>query len=46
VLSAGISSWLAIAVLLRYISRHSFGVFAVYRLALGALILTLYATRG
>ena len=46
VLSAGISSWLAIAVLLRYISRHSFGVFAVYRLALGALILTLLATRG
>ena len=46
VLSAGISSWLAIAVLLRYISRHSFGVFAVYRLALGALILTLIASRG
>jgi undecaprenyl-diphosphatase len=46
VLSAGISSWLAIAVLLRYISRHSFGVFAVYRLALGAVILTLLATRG
>ena len=46
VLSAGISSWLAIAVLLRYISLHSFGVFAVYRLALGALILTLLASRG
>ena len=46
VLSAGISSWLAIAVLLRYISRHSFGVFAMYRLALGALILTLLASRG
>ena len=46
VISAGVSSWLAIAVLLRYISRHSFGVFAVYRLALGALILALLATRG
>ena len=46
VLSSGISSWLAIAVLLRYISKHSFGVFAIYRLALGALILTLLATRG
>ena len=46
VLSSGISSWLAIAVLLRYISRHSFGIFALYRLALGALILTLLATRG
>jgi undecaprenyl-diphosphatase len=46
VISAGVSSWLAIAVLLRYVSRHSFGVFAVYRLALGAVILTLLATRG
>ena len=46
VLSSGISSWLAIAVLLRYISKHSFGVFALYRLALGAVILTLLATRG
>jgi len=46
VISAGVSSWLAIAVLLRYISRHSFGVFAVYRIALGALILTLLASRG
>jgi undecaprenyl-diphosphatase len=46
VISAGVSSWLAIAVLLRYVSRHSFGVFAVYRLALGALILGLLATRG
>ena len=42
----GVGQVLAIAVLLRYISRHSFGVFALYRLALGALILTLLATRG
>jgi undecaprenyl-diphosphatase len=46
ILSAAASSWLAIAVLLRYVSKHSFGVFALYRLALGALILTLLATRG
>ena len=46
VISAGVSSWLAIAVLLRYVSRHSFGVFAVYRLALGIVILTLLANRG
>ena len=46
VISAGVSSWLAIAVLLRYVSRHSFGVFAVYRLGLGALILILLANRG
>jgi undecaprenyl-diphosphatase len=43
VLAAGISSWLAIAVLLRYLSRHSFGVFALYRLTLGlAVFATLY----
>jgi undecaprenyl-diphosphatase len=46
VISAGVSSWLAIAVLLRYVSRHSFGIFALYRLALGILILTLLASRG
>jgi undecaprenyl-diphosphatase len=46
IISAGVSSWLAIAVLLRYVARHSFGVFAVYRLALGAVILVLLATRG
>ena len=46
VAASAISSWLAIAVLLRYVSRHSFGIFAVYRLALGALILGLIATRG
>jgi len=46
ILAAAASSWLAIAVLLRYVSRHSFGVFAVYRLALGALILVLLAARG
>lgn len=46
VISAAMSSWLAIAVLLRYVSRHSFGVFALYRLVLGAVILTLLATRG
>jgi undecaprenyl-diphosphatase len=46
VISAAISSWLAIAVLLRYVSRHSFGVFALYRLVLGVVILSLLATRG
>jgi undecaprenyl-diphosphatase len=46
IVAAGISSWLAIAVLLRYVARHSFGVFALYRLVLGALILGLLASRG
>lgn len=39
VLAAAVSSWLAIAVLLRYVSRHSYGVFAVYRWVAGLLIL-------
>ncbi|MEX2182562.1 MAG: undecaprenyl-diphosphate phosphatase [Gemmatimonadaceae bacterium] len=46
VTAAALSSWLAIAILLRYVSRRSYGIFAVYRFALGALILGLIATRG
>lgn len=46
VLAAALSSWLAIAVLLRYLARHSFGVFALYRLLLGIIILALVATRA
>jgi undecaprenyl-diphosphatase len=46
ILASAVSGWLAIAVLLRYLSKHSFGVFALYRLALGALILAIVAIRG
>ncbi|HEX4934809.1 MAG TPA: undecaprenyl-diphosphatase UppP [Gemmatimonadaceae bacterium] len=46
VVSAAVSSWLAISVLLKYVSRHSFGIFALYRLALGVLIFSLLAQRG
>lgn len=46
VLAAALSSWLAIAVLLRYLARNSFGIFALYRLLLGAAILALVAARG
>ena len=41
VLAAALSGWLAITVLLRYVSRHGYGVFAVYRVALGVLVLAL-----
>ena len=44
--AAAVSSWLAIAVLLRFVSRHSFGVFAAYRLVLGVVILALIGLRG
>ena len=46
VIAAFVSSWIAIAVLLRYISKHSFGVFALYRLLLaGAVVATILARR-
>lgn len=44
--AAAASSWLAIAVLLRFVSRHSYGVFAAYRLMLGAVILATIAARA
>lgn len=46
VVSAGLSSWLAIAVLLRYVSRNSYGIFGLYRIAAGLFILGLIAARG
>jgi undecaprenyl-diphosphatase len=44
--TAAISSWLAIAVLLRFIQKHGFAVFAVYRLVLGIAVYALVAYRG
>lgn len=44
--AAAVSSWLAITVLLRFVSRNSYGVFAVYRVALGIVVFALLATRG
>lgn len=46
VVAAAASSWLAIAVLLRYVSRHSYGLFAAYRVLLSAAVLGLVALRG
>jgi undecaprenyl-diphosphatase len=46
VIASGVSGWLAITVLLRYVSRHSFGVFALYRLVFGAFVLYLVWQRG
>ena len=46
VLAAGISSWLAIAILLRYVSRHSYGIFALYRVILGAAVLLILQMRA
>lgn len=46
VTAAAVSSWLAISVLLRYVSRYSYGVFAAYRIVLGVGVFILLAYRG
>jgi undecaprenyl-diphosphatase len=46
VAASAISGWFAIAALLRYVTRHSYGAFALYRFALGALVLIVVYARG
>lgn len=46
VIASALSGWLAISVLLRYVTRHGFGVFAVYRILLGIGVLALVALRA
>lgn len=46
VIASAISGWLAISVLLKFVARHSYGVFAVYRLILGAIVLAVAFSRG
>ena len=46
VLAAAVSSWLAITVLLRYVSKHSYGIFALYRVLLAGVVFYTIATRG
>ncbi|HXC25985.1 MAG TPA: undecaprenyl-diphosphatase UppP [Gemmatimonadaceae bacterium] len=46
VATSAISGWLAIKVLMQYISRHSYGAFAVYRVVLGIVMIAIYLHRG
>ena len=46
IVTAALSSWVAIAVLLRLVSRRGYAAFAVYRVALGLAILWLLGARG
>ena len=46
VLASAISGWLAISILMRYISRHSYGIFAFYRVVLGIAVLAVIYARG
>jgi undecaprenyl-diphosphatase len=46
VVSAAASGWFAIAIVLRYVKSHSYGVFAIYRVVLGSAVLALVAYRA
>ena len=46
VVASAISGWLAISILMRYVSRHSYGVFAAYRILLGFAVLAVVYARG
>jgi undecaprenyl-diphosphatase len=46
VAAAAMSGWLAISILMRYVTRHSYGIFALYRVVLGiAVLAVIYARR-
>jgi undecaprenyl-diphosphatase len=46
VVASAVSGWLAISILMRYVSRHSYRVFALYRLVLGLTVLAVLYARG
>jgi undecaprenyl-diphosphatase len=46
VVASAISGWLAISILMRYVSRHSYGIFAAYRILLGIAVLAVVYARG
>jgi undecaprenyl-diphosphatase len=46
VVASAVSGWLAISVLLKFVARHSYGVFAAYRLVIGAIVLAVAFMRG
>jgi undecaprenyl-diphosphatase len=46
VVASAISGWLAISILMRYVSKHSYGIFAFYRVALGIAVLAVIYARG
>jgi undecaprenyl-diphosphatase len=46
VVASGISGWLAISVLLKFVSRHSYGIFALYRILLAGVVFLMLASRS
>src|SRR5690348_7330217 len=45
VVASAISGWLAIAVLLRFVTRRSYGVFAAYRVIVGLIVIGIAVAR-
>jgi undecaprenyl-diphosphatase len=41
VVASAVSGWLAISVLLKFVARRSYGVFAAYRVVVGLLVLAI-----
>ncbi|HEX9084652.1 MAG TPA: undecaprenyl-diphosphatase UppP [Gemmatimonadaceae bacterium] len=46
VVASAISGWLAISILMRFVSRHSYRIFAFYRVALGIAVLAVIHAHG
>lgn len=46
VVASAVSGWLAISILMRYVSKHSYGIFAFYRVVLGIGVLAVIYARG
>jgi undecaprenyl-diphosphatase len=46
VIASALSGWLAISIVMRYVTRHSYGIFAAYRVALGVIVLLVIYLRG
>jgi undecaprenyl-diphosphatase len=46
VIAAAVSSWLAIAIVLRYVKSHSYGAFALYRVLLAGAVVALWFARA
>ncbi len=46
VLASASSGWLAIAIVMRYVRSHSYGVFAAYRVVIGLAVLALVYVRA
>ncbi len=45
VVASAVSGWLAISVLLKFVSHRSYGVFAAYRVVVGVIVLAIAFTR-